>query len=44
MSLTSVQIQEMPTTSVSSKKCHRTNDFVPKIPSLLGFCPFHAVK
>ena len=42
--MTSVQIQEISLTSVSSKKYHCTNDFVPKISSSLGFHPFHAVK
>ncbi len=44
MPLTSVQVPEMPSTSVSFKKCHRTNDFVPKMPSPLGFRSFYAVK
>ena len=44
MPLTSVQILKIPLISVSSKKCHRTNDFVPKILSPLGLHPFCAVK
>ena len=32
------------TTNMSFKKCYRTNDFVPKISSLLGFRPPHAIK
>mgnify|MGYP003702690993 CR=1 FL=1 len=42
--LTSVQIPKMLSTSVSSKKCHCTNDFVLKISSLLGYSPFCAIK
>ena len=41
--LTSVQILEMSSISVSSKKYHRANNFVPKMPSPLGFRPFCAV-
>ncbi len=44
MPLTSVQVPEMPSISVSSKKYHRTNDFVPKMLSSLGFRPFCVVK
>lgn len=44
MLLISIQIPEIPLTSISFKKCHLTNDFVPKIPSPLGFHSFHGVK
>ena len=37
MPLTNAQFQEMSLTSASSMKCHRTSDFVPEMPSPLGF-------
>ncbi len=44
ISLTSIKIQEMSSISVSFKKCHRTNGFVLKMPSPVGFRLSRAVK
>ena len=44
MPLTSTQSQEMSSISASSMKYHRTSDFIPKMPSPLGFFPSCAIK
>ena len=44
MPLTNVQIQKIPSISVSFRKCHRTNDFVSKMSSPFEFRPSRAVK